>query len=77
MEIKIDTAKDSREDIKKAIKLLKSLINEDYEETGEQKDYSEPEPGAFNMFGDNTTNTDNEEEKDEDEKPPRVEVVEY
>ncbi len=80
MEIKIDTTKDSREDIKKAIKLLRSLISEDYEETEEQKEYSDPEPGTFNLFGDAPTGNDGEDDKKDDEEPekqPRVEVVEY
>ena len=59
MKIEIDTNKDSREDIKKAIKMLQALVGEEsnsYSSFDSNVIQNQPEtsPGTFNMFGEDT-----------------------
>ncbi|MFP4567737.1 MAG: hypothetical protein ACLFN8_02215 [Candidatus Woesearchaeota archaeon] len=64
MEIKIDTQKESREDIQKIINFLKNLINESPEETKQtetntnytKEDYETPSEGIFGLFDDDNNN---------------------
>ncbi len=80
MEIKIDTQKDSKEEIKKAIDFLQRIINDQSSsETSEGSD-------MFNLFDDSDNSGkndyyDNESEKKFDDEPkksssdiPRVEI---
>ena len=66
MEIKIDTQKDSKEEIKKTIKFLQSIIESESENTSNNED-------MFGMF-DSESNNDEPEDR---EKTPRVEVFDY
>lgn len=85
MKIEIDTNKDSREDIKKAIKMLQALVGEE-NSYGLYKSNKQPEPspGAFNMFGDDSPimGTDEahnsyEEKKEPPKKEPKIQIIEY
>ncbi len=70
MKITIDTNEDSKEDIQKAIDLLKRIV-------GESKDEGfEPEvsQGAFDLF--DNDDDDFSEQKKED-RPPKVEIIDY
>lgn len=77
MEIKIDTKKDSAEDIKRMIDFLLKYVGEDEKVTDETPTVSE---GSFNLFGDDKNNysdsstLNNEDKEDED---PKVSIVEY
>ena len=74
MEIKIDTSKDSKEDIKKTIAFLQKLVDDDsYTPSSTSSDGS-----VFDMFGDDDKKEDDEpKEKPDDERPPRVEIIEW
>ena len=61
MEIKIDTAKDSIEDIKKVIGFLQHFI-----ESSESADVNVESEGMFNMFGDDSSTPDSSESEKED-----------
>jgi len=66
MEVRIDTKRDSAQDIRKAIEFLQRIIDERPEVSGQ-----EPESGSFNMFGDTPQET-MEENQDKD-RPVRIE----
>ena len=77
MEIRIDTAKDSKHDIKKLISFLQHFIDaQEHELSTSVPDVS---PGIFGMFGDNDSKPSNYEEpkqttnpfSDIDEKQPK------
>ncbi|MBC8501118.1 MAG: hypothetical protein ISS25_04080 [Nanoarchaeota archaeon] len=70
MEIKIDTKKDSVEDIKKTIDFLLKFV-----EVGERgtNDIPTVGEGAFNMFGDSSKDSD----KKDDDDSSGVTIVEY
>lgn len=90
MEIKIDTEKDSKDTIRKIIKLLESIVNEDNyystnnfennkitrEET--QNNYETPNEGLFGLF-----DTDEEDKKEttqakkEEEKKEKINIIPY
>ena len=83
MEIKIDTKKDSAEDIKKAIDLLQRIV----EASGGSYGSSEINPtgevasGMAGLFGDepvlgSETSSDSSEDKDEEEKG-NIEIIPY
>lgn len=76
MKIEIDTSKDSHEDIKKAIRMLKSMVGDYSKSNYSSEETPEPTPGAFNMFNDDSPSTYNDDEEPE-EKKPKVEVIEY
>ncbi len=72
MEIKIDTARDSKEDIRKAIRMLQSIV-EDMPMTSEygasentSESVPDASPGMFSMFGSDTTPSEDSEEKKDD-----------
>ncbi len=72
MKITIDTKEDSAEEIKKLIKMLSSLIGEEYKSVNENKEVPEVSEGTFNMFDSSA------EEKQEEEKPFELnDVVTY
>jgi len=72
MKITIDTKEDSAEEIKKLIKMLSSLIGEEYKSGDENKEVPEVSEGTFNMFDSST-----EEEKEEDKPFELNDVVTY
>ena len=69
MEIKIDTAKDSKEDIKRAIEFLKYFVEHDY--SAEGNDIPAVEPSMFNMFSNNKEEEENKDDKED------LTVIEY
>ncbi|KYK27079.1 hypothetical protein AYK26_00060 [Euryarchaeota archaeon SM23-78] len=81
MEIKIDTKKDSPEDIKKAIELLQRIV-EASEEYGSSKgdSGSDVASGMVGLFGDTPVlgddYDDDDEDKDEEEKE-RIQIIPY
>jgi len=72
MKITIDTKEDSAEEIKKLIKMLSSLIGEEYRLVDENKEVPEVSEGTFNMFDSSA-----EEEKEEDKPFELNDVVTY
>jgi len=73
MKITIDTKEDSAEEIKKLIKMLSSLIGEEYKSRDENKEVPEVSEGTFNMFDSSA-----EEKKEEEDKPFELnDVVTY
>ena len=68
MEIRIDTKKDSVEDIKKTIDFLLKFA-----EHGNTSDVPTVGDGSFNLFND-TTDSDSSKDKDDDDP---VSIVEY
>lgn len=93
MEIKIDTEKDSKDTIRKIIKLLESIVNEDNhyatnnyennqttrEET--QNNYETPNEGLFGLFDtdddENTTTPEIKEEQKQEEKKEKIDIIPY
>lgn len=76
MEIKIDTQKDSKDDIKKVIVFLQELVRDDYSKMSSNVDTVGSvveDSGVFGMFDDNKEKLDEEPK----EKPPRVEIIEW
>ncbi len=82
MEIKIDTQKDSKEEIKKTIEFLQKLVGSET-----STDETSTESGMFDLFDNNSEDDDSEDKKfenpnksyyeKEEEKPkdiPRVEI---
>ena len=77
MKITIDTKEDSAEEIKKLIKMLSSLIGEEYKSVDENKEIPEVSEGVFNMF-DSPAEEKNEEDEKEEDKPFELnDVVTY
>ena len=64
MKITIDTKTDSQEEIRKAIKLLESLLSSS---AVSESNTVEENPGMFNMFNDSS---DSSEETSEESVPP-------
>ncbi|MFW6283552.1 MAG: hypothetical protein ACOC1P_05895, partial [Minisyncoccales bacterium] len=89
MIITIDTKKDSSEDIKKAIGFLNQFINNTSIESTSQTSTTEPQQGAFNIFGgmdtdSNPISNDTKEETDseinsnsDDDKDSEINIVPY
>jgi len=81
MEIKIDTKKDSIEDIKKVITMLSSLISSSGGSNNIFSDDTTPteSPGVMNMFGDESTlSSDSEETPVEvEDKQEGVEIIDF
>lgn len=77
VEIRIDTKRDSDEEIRKTIRFLQQLIGE----TPAQPAASAPAPstGAFNMFGsdDEAPSDYKPEESQESTEDSFIEIVEY
>ena len=75
MKITIDTKEDSAEEIKKLIKMLSSLIGEEYKSGDENKEIPEVSEGVFNMFD---SPAEEKKEDDKEEKPFELnDVVTY
>ncbi len=77
MEIKIDTKKDSKEDLQKIIEFLQKFIHEGSASPEYDSTVSE---GAFNMFGDNSetpSEPDKLDEPETEDKNDKIEIVEY
>ena len=82
MEIKIDTKKDSVDDIKKIIRFLQNFIeNNKTSNYSKEPEMPEVDEGAFNIFGDDsdssTSSTLTNTDKDEDEDSSGIQIVEY
>jgi hypothetical protein len=87
MKISIDTKEDSPEEIKKAIRMLSSLVGEKvntnqgnvFEDSSTGLgDTSESGGSAFgNMFGDDAINNQPNEDTLEEEPAEKIQIVEY
>ena len=79
MIITIDTAKDSHEDIRRAIDLLQNLTGSAVV-TNQPQDVPTPSEGMFNMFGSQENSEEKSEEpenRETDKKPDIPEIVPY
>jgi hypothetical protein len=76
MEIKIDTQKDSTEDIKKAIKFLQEFVNQDSYTSNQSYSNTSSQTPSFSLFDDDDSDK-KEYEEEKPSKPPRVEIVEW
>ncbi len=82
MEIKIDTKKDSPEDIKKTIEFLKTLVGASSSSNGSDFNASsDAASGMVGLFGD-TPVLSNEvpkssEDEDEEEEKEKIELIPY
>ena len=77
MEIKIDTKRDSADDIKKVIDLLLKFIEAD---RPIMSDTTTVGDGSFNMFGDTPVSSevfDSDEKDDNDDDTSGVSIIEY
>ncbi len=77
VEIHIDTKKDSREEIKKIIEYLKSIVGDSSsygDSSGSSEDYN-TEEGIFNIFGDSSSEDKDDVDKDEEESEEYDEPV--
>ena len=61
VQVTVDTKRDSPDDIRKVIEFLQSFIN---------TSNTNPPPGSFSIF-------DSPPKKEPDDKPPRVEIVDF
>jgi len=84
MEIKIDTKKDSSEDIRKTIEFLKTLINASSSGSSEFNAGSDAASGMANIFGDTpmlsnepVKSSGDEEEEEEKDKVDKIELIPY
>lgn len=77
MEIRIDTKKDSTEDIQKAIAFLQTLVGQTPTHSG----HTEPadvNPSMFSMFGDDTPNTsDSDTSSDQESDDETMRIIPY
>ena len=82
MEIKIDTKKDSAEDIKKAIDLLQRIVDSSggYGSSNINTG-SDVSSGMAGLFGDTPVlgedSSDDDEDKDEEEEKANIEIIPY
>jgi len=81
VEIRIDTKKDSAEDIKKTIEFLKSLINAS-SGSGDFNTSSDAASGMVGLFGDtpvlsNDAPKASDGEEDEEEEKEKIEIIPY
>lgn len=89
MEIRIDTNKDSKEEIKKIIKFLNDVVSDSNSSYSSQNANSIPDasPSMFNMFSEDTSSARDiniktkDYNKDEDEElftpKPRIDIIPY
>jgi len=86
MEIHIDTNKDSKEEIRRSIRMLQAYVGERVSESGEpafrdqftdtqgSEEVPDASPGMFNMFSGNSNDNDKSDEYpqtyDEEDKEP-------
>jgi hypothetical protein len=85
MEIKIDTKKDSPDDIKKTIEFLRTLVGASGSNGSEFNASNDATNGMVGLFGDtpilsnNTIKADDDEDKEdnEEEEKDKIELVQY
>lgn len=85
MEIKIDTKKDSPDDIKKTIEFLKTLVGASSSMSGTDFNANnDAASGMIGLFGDtpvlnnsNETPKSDDDEEDEEEEKEKIELVPY
>ncbi len=70
MKIIIDTAHDGKDEIKRAIKVLYALMDENLQK---EEPFNAPQEGLMNMFSSEPSEEDKKEE-DEEKEEPQVEV---
>lgn len=76
MEIKIDTLRDSKEDIKRAIAFLEGFLDKSTS-SYDSSDFSSATSSDESVFGLFDDDNDVEPKKEEPKKTPRVEIVEW
>jgi hypothetical protein len=80
MEIKIDTKKDSPDDIKKTIEFLKTLVGAS-SSTSEFNASSDAASGMVGLFGDTPVLSNDapkaSEDEDEEEEKEKIELIPY
>ncbi|MDD5086733.1 MAG: hypothetical protein PHV16_03180 [Candidatus Nanoarchaeia archaeon] len=67
MKITVDTKEDSVEELKKLIRMLSSIVGENYEIKQKSEEIPEVTEGTFNMFNDSKTEESKEQEKEQEE----------
>lgn len=78
MEIKIDTKKDSDDDIKKAIRFLQTLIGEAGSSgSSEIETTDEVVKGMAGLFGDEPVLGESDEKEDEEDKDEDMQIMTY
>ena len=93
MQITVDTTRDSKEDIRKAVELLQRVLEErggsSLCSSGESSSEPAPQPGLFGMFGNDdqssggsshessSEGSDGAPEDSGDGSPERIEIVPY
>ncbi|MBN1645443.1 hypothetical protein JW868_00210 [Candidatus Woesearchaeota archaeon] len=80
MEIKIDTSKDSKDDIRKMIRFLQQFIKVPENSGGAVEQEPELSAGVFSMFNDKPSSSNSapdpfetSQENKEDDRPPKIE----
>ena len=84
MEIKIDTKKDSPDDIKKTIEFLKTLVGISGSNSSDFNASNDAASGMIGLFGDtpvlsnsNETPKSDDGEEDEEEEKEKIELIPY
>ena len=83
MQLIIDTAKDSKEELKKAAKFLMDIAGESLPENdGSNNVVPDSSPEMFSMFGDDSQSSysdsgNNQEEPKPPGKDPKIEIIEW
>lgn len=77
MEIKIDTLRDSKEDIKRAIVFLEGFLDKESNSSYGSSDFSSSTSSDESVFGLFDDDKDDDVKKEEPKKTPRVEIVEW
>ena len=78
MEIRVDTKKDSDDDIRKAIRFLQSLIGESHgSSSNDFNTGGDVSSGMMNIFGDNpkTYSDDKKEDENDDNNDDNPEII--
>ena len=68
VKIEIDTNKDSAQDIRRAIELLKKFVGDETEKQTAGNDFDMPSQSAMDIFGSSEDSAKKESDKDEPEK---------
>lgn len=91
MDIHIDTNKDSKEEIRRVIRMLQAYVGESVTSSSQYPDSQSSDsampdatPGMFGMFNDGDSSTTNDtmpysetKEDQEDKKEPRIQIIDY
>jgi hypothetical protein len=81
MEIKIDTKKDSADDIKKTIEFLKTLVGASSSGSADFNADSSASSGMVGLFGDTPVLSNDtpkaSEDEDEEEEKDKIELIPY